>query len=81
LPKIFDAAKVDATMDVSQTAAEQTTRDLATKEGIFAGVSSGGAVSAAIELSKQVDNAVIVTIVCDRGDRYLSHNRASRPHS
>ncbi len=72
LPKIFDATKVDAIMDVSQTAAEQTTRDLATKEGIFAGVSSGGAVSAAIELSKQVDNAVIVTIVCDRGDRYLS---------
>ncbi|SFV87979.1 Cysteine synthase B [hydrothermal vent metagenome] len=72
LPKIFDASKIDMVMDVSQTAAEQTTRDLATKEGIFAGVSSGGAVSAAIELSKQVNNAVIVTIVCDRGDRYLS---------
>lgn len=72
LPKIFDASKVDTMMDVSQISAEQTTRDLATKEGIFAGVSSGGAVSAAIELSKQVNNATIVTIVCDRGDRYLS---------
>ncbi|CAC9630321.1 Cysteine synthase B (EC 2.5.1.47) [uncultured Gammaproteobacteria bacterium] len=72
LPKIFDASKVDLIMDVSQTAAEQTTRYLATKEGIFAGVSSGGAVSAAIELSKKVDNAIIVTVVCDRGDRYLS---------
>ncbi len=72
LPKIFDASKVDTMMDVSQISAEQTTRDLATKEGIFAGVSSGGAVSVAIELSKQVNNATIVTIVCDRGDRYLS---------
>ena len=72
LPKIFDASKVDNIMDVSQISAEQTTRDLATQEGIFAGASSGGAVSAAIELSKQVDNAVIVTIACDRGDRYLS---------
>jgi cysteine synthase B len=72
LPKIFDASKVDNIMDVSQLSAEQTTRDLATQEGVFAGISSGGAVSAAIELSKQVDNAVIVTIVCDRGDRYLS---------
>lgn len=72
LPKIFDASRVDFMMDVSQSAAEQTTRDLATKEGIFAGVSSGGAVSAALELSSQVNNATIVTIVCDRGDRYLS---------
>ena len=72
LPKIFDASKIDSMMDVSQLSAEQTTRDLATQEGIFAGVSSGGAVSAAIELSKQVNNATIVTIVCDRGDRYLS---------
>jgi len=72
LPKIFDATKVDSMMDVSQSNAEQTTRDLATKEGIFAGVSSGGAVSAALELSSQVNNATIVTIVCDRGDRYLS---------
>lgn len=72
LPKIFDASKVDSMMDVSQITAEQTTRDLATKEGIFAGVSSGGAVASAIEISKQVNNATIVTIVCDRGDRYLS---------
>jgi len=72
LPKIFDASKVDSMMDVSQISAEQTTRNLATQEGVFAGVSSGGAVSAAIELSKQVNNATIVTIVCDRGDRYLS---------
>ena len=72
LPKIFDASKVDSMMDVSQISAEQTTRDLATQEGIFAGASSGGAVSAAIELSQQVNNATIVTIVCDRGDRYLS---------
>lgn len=72
LPKIFDASKVDSMMDVSQSSAEQITRNLATQEGIFAGVSSGGAVSAAIELSKQVNNATIVTIVCDRGDRYLS---------
>ncbi|RUM78695.1 MAG: cysteine synthase B [Candidatus Thioglobus sp.] len=72
LPKIFDASKVDNIMDVSQISAEQTTRELATQEGIFAGASSGGAVSVAVELSKQVDNAVIVTIVCDRGDRYLS---------
>ncbi|QKQ23670.1 cysteine synthase CysM [Candidatus Ruthia endofausta] len=72
LPKIFDRSKVDTVMDISQTSAEQTTRDLATIEGIFTGVSSGGAVSAAIELSKQVNNAIIVTIACDRGDRYLS---------
>lgn len=72
LPKIFDASKVDTIMDVSQMSAEQTTRDLAKKEGIFAGVSSGGAVASAIALSKQVNNATIVTIVCDRGDRYLS---------
>jgi S-sulfo-L-cysteine synthase (O-acetyl-L-serine-dependent) len=72
LPKIFNASKVDSIMDVSQSVAEQTTRELATKEGIFAGVSSGGAVAAALELSKNVNNATIVTIVCDRGDRYLS---------
>jgi len=59
-------------MDISQSSAEQTTRDLATQEGIFCGVSAGGAVASAIELSKQVNNAVIVTIICDRGDRYLS---------
>ena len=72
LPKIFDGSKVDTIMDVSQSTAEQTTRDLATQEGVFAGISSGGAVTVALELSKQVNNATIVVIVCDRGDRYLS---------
>jgi cysteine synthase (EC 2.5.1.47) len=72
LPKIFDASKVDSTIDVSQAVAEQTMRELATQEGIFAGVSSGGGVAVAMELSKKLDNATIVTIVCDRGDRYLS---------
>ena len=72
LPTIFDSTRVDQIMDISQLSAEQTTRDLATLEGIFCGVSAGGAVASAIELSKQVNNAVIVTIICDRGDRYLS---------
>jgi cysteine synthase B len=72
LPTIFDSSKVDNIMDISQEMAEQTTRDLARIEGIFAGISSGGAVAAAIELSKQINNATIVTIICDRGDRYLS---------
>ena len=72
LPSIFDSARVDKIMDISQSSAEQATRDLATREGIFCGVSAGGAVASSIELSKQVNNAVIVTIICDRGDRYLS---------
>ena len=72
LPTIFDSTRVDKIMDISQSSAEQTTRDLATREGIFSGVSAGGAVASAIKLSKQVNNAVIVTIICDRGDRYLS---------
>jgi len=72
LPSIFDAAKVDRIMDISQSLSEKTTRDLAVKEGVFSGVSSGGAVACAIELSKKVNNAVIVTVICDRGDRYLS---------
>ena len=72
LPKIFDSSKVDIIMDVTQKSAEQTTRDLAQKEGIFAGVSSGGALSVAIELSKTINNATIVSVICDRGDRYLS---------
>lgn len=72
LPKIFDPSAVDITMDVSQALAEKTTRDLAKKEGIFAGVSSGGAVACTLKLSKQINNATIVTIICDRGDRYLS---------
>ena len=72
LPTIFDSTRVDKIMDISQSSAEQATRDLATREGIFSGVSAGGAVASAIKLSKQVNNAVIVTIICDRGDRYLS---------
>ena len=72
LPGIFDAARVDRTLDVSQQLAEQTSRELAAKEGIFCGISSGGAVAAAIELGQDLENAVIVSIICDRGDRYLS---------
>ncbi len=72
LPGIFDAAKVDQIMDISQTEAEHTMRRLAVEEGIFCGVSSGGSVSAALKISQQVENAVIVAIICDRGDRYLS---------
>ncbi|WP_446811246.1 cysteine synthase CysM [Methylomonas sp. 2BW1-5-20] len=72
LPKIYDAARVDQIIEVDQLDAENTTRELAATEGIFAGVSSGGAVYAALQLAKQVKNALIVSIVCDRGDRYLS---------
>jgi len=72
LPKIFDRRSVDRFIDVTQQAAEETTRALATREGIFAGISSGGAVAAALEIAKEVENAVIVAIICDRGDRYLS---------
>ncbi|MFW5432276.1 MAG: cysteine synthase CysM [Methylophilaceae bacterium] len=72
IPTIFDKTRVDEVMHVNQKQAENTTRQLATKEGIFAGISSGGALYAALQLSKQVENAVIVSIVCDRGDRYLS---------
>jgi len=72
LPSIFDPSQVDQEMDVSQQAAEEMTRRLARVEGIFAGISSGGAVAAALRLADEVADAVIVTIVCDRGDRYLS---------
>jgi cysteine synthase B len=72
LPAIFDAASVDLTLEISQEEAEQTTLALASREGIFAGISSGGAVAAALTLSAQVEHAVIVAIICDRGDRYLS---------
>jgi len=72
LPKICDFSRVDRIMDVTQEEAEDMTRQLAAREGIFAGISSGGAVSAALRLSKEVENAVIVVIICDRGDRYLS---------
>ncbi|HNU65551.1 MAG: cysteine synthase CysM [Methylotenera sp.] len=72
LPKIFDAKRVDELIFVGQKQAEDATRKLATMEGIFAGISSGGALYAALQLSKRVENATIVSIVCDRGDRYLS---------
>ncbi|WP_396589002.1 cysteine synthase CysM [Bermanella sp. R86510] len=72
LPKIYDAARVDKVIDISQEDAERTMRDLASKEGIFCGVSSGGSVAAALALNETLENAVIVCIVCDRGDRYLS---------
>jgi len=72
LPKIYDASRVDQIIEVNQLNAENTTRALAAEEGIFAGVSSGGAVYAALQLSQQLENALIVVIICDRGDRYLS---------
>ncbi len=72
LPKIFDRSRVDRVENVSQADAEAMTRRLAMEEGIFAGISSGGALAVALRLSQELENAVIVTIVCDRGDRYLS---------
>ncbi len=72
LPKIFEAERVDRVVDMSQEEAEVVTRRLAREEGIFCGVSSGGAVAAMLRLSQEVENAVMVAIICDRGDRYLS---------
>ena len=72
LPKIYEMDRVDRFIDMDQLEAEQTTRDLASREGIFCGVSSGGAVAAALRLSQEVRDAIIVVIICDRGDRYLS---------
>lgn len=72
LPTIFEAHRVDRIVDMSQELAENTMRDLAAKEGIFCGVSSGGSVAAALQLNQELENAVIVAIICDRGDRYLS---------
>ena len=72
LPTIFEAERVDLIMDMAQEEAEETMRQLAIKEGIFCGVSSGGNVAAALKLSKKVTNSTIVAIICDRGDRYLS---------
>ena len=72
LPAIFDRSRVDTVIDVDQSQAEITVRALAREEGIFCGISSGGSVHVALELSRRVENATIVTIICDRGDRYLS---------
>jgi len=72
LPKIYESTRVDRIIDVGQIKAEQTMRELALQEGIFGGVSSGGALAAALQVAAEVHNAVIVSIVCDRGDRYLS---------
>jgi len=72
LPRIFDAQRVDRVENVSQADAEEMTRRLAREEGLFAGISSGGATAVALRIAAEVENAVIVTIICDRGDRYLS---------
>ena len=72
LPSIFDSSRVDQVMDISQQDAEETMKELARQEGIFCGVSSGGAIAGALKLSQTLENAVIVAIICDRGDRYLS---------
>ena len=72
LPKIFDRSRVDRVESVSQGDAEEMTRRLAREEGIFAGISSGGAMAVALRIAQEVENATIVSIVCDRGDRYLS---------
>jgi len=72
LPRIYDKARVDRVESVSQADAEEMARRLASEEGIFAGISSGGATAVALRMSKELKNAVIVTIICDRGDRYLS---------
>lgn len=74
LPSIYDETRVDQILDVSQAEAEEMTRTLAAREGIFCGVSSGGAVAAALRLCENLSNAVVVAIICDRGDRYLSTN-------
>jgi S-sulfo-L-cysteine synthase (O-acetyl-L-serine-dependent) len=74
VPQIFDASQVDRVIDISQVEAEDMARRLASKEGIFCGISSGGAVAAAIKLCATLRNAVIVAIACDRGDRYVSTN-------
>lgn len=72
MPTIFEASRVDRVIDIGQQDAEQTMKALATQEGIFCGVSSGGSIAGALQLSTEVENATIVAIICDRGDRYLS---------
>jgi cysteine synthase B len=74
LPRIYDKSKVDEILDVSQAQAEFWTKELAQKEGVFAGISSGGAIYCAVEIAKRIKTGTIVSIVCDRGDRYLSGN-------
>ena len=78
LPRIYESSWVDRVMDIGQREAEQTMRDLAAREGIFCGVSSGGCVAGALRLSRELQNATIVAIICDRGDRYLSTGVFSR---
>jgi cysteine synthase B len=80
LPKIYQADRVDRIVDMAQSEAEDVTRRLAREEGIFCGVSSGGAVAAMLRLSREVENAVIVAIICDRGDRYLSSGIFDAPN-
>jgi cysteine synthase B len=72
LPKIYNPENIDRIIDIDQPTAEETTRQLASKEGIFSGISSGGAVAVALQLANTLENAIIVAIICDRGDRYLS---------
>ena len=72
LPKIFERSRVDRILEVTQLESEEMTRRLAREEGIFAGISSGGGLAAAVKVAKEVENAIVVQIVCDRGDRYLS---------
>lgn len=72
LPGIFDETRVDTVLDIAQDLAEETMKSLAKEEGIFCGVSSGGAVAGALQLNEEVENSIIVAIICDRGDRYLS---------
>lgn len=72
LPTIFEADRVDRVVDIDQISAEETMKALAKEEGIFAGVSSGGAIAGALRIAKETENAVVVAIICDRGDRYLS---------
>lgn len=79
LPSIFDETRVDRVVDMAQSEAEEVMRRLAREEGIFCGVSSGGAVAAMLRLSQEVENAVLVAIICDRGDRYLSTGVYEQP--
>ncbi|MEY4590631.1 MAG: cysteine synthase CysM [Pseudomonadota bacterium] len=79
LPGIFNGQNIDKVVEMTQARAEQTMRDLARLEGIFCGVSSGGAVAAALDINQSVENATIVAIICDRGDRYLSSGLFSQP--